>query len=221
MKKVHIILYMILVLIAIKLISATCINEYFIQNYHNGRYNVSSVKTLLVMNIVQPYIAHYNYGNVLYKNNDFDGAISEYKKALVRFPPAERECSIRINLALAMLQKIDKNQKSEIQKILKEAKQVLCEKGCAHEYDDQGHSRTAEQLKKDIDKMEEQLENESGESDENKKNNDEEQEENKSNEKDIEEQLKEIRKQTRVERQEETEDAKTYGNYNFYSGKKW
>lgn len=156
------VIYTLLLLILIKLIIRFCINESFISEYNNGQYDEGKIQKLLILNIEEPYIAHYNYGNLLYKNADFYGAISEYNKALALFPAKEKECSIRINLALAMLKNINEEEVSEDNtkntlEILKNAREVLCENGCANRNDDNGHSAEAEKLKKDIDKKIQEL----------------------------------------------------------------
>lgn len=220
------IIYIILLVILIKLMVTFIINEIFIAKYQDGRYNEADAKKLLIMNISQPYIAHYNYGNVLYKNGEYDRAINEYEKALKAFPPEKKECSIRINLALAMLAKIDGNQeKEEIVKQLQEARQTLCEDGCANKNDDKGHSKKAETLKKDIDNAIKNLQNNNGKPDNNNQNNEEEEnnEETNSNQnKSIEEQLREIEKEGRQTRNSEMEYTRQLMEYEYsYDKKNW
>ena len=105
MKRVLIIIYIILLVIVIKLVATFISNEIFISKYNNGRYNSDDVKSLFFLNVSEPYIAHYNYGNILYQNDDFDGAIDAYTKALEFSPPEDKEESIRINLELAKRKK--------------------------------------------------------------------------------------------------------------------
>lgn len=213
MKKVLKIIYIILLIILVKLLFTFIINEIFISKYNDGEYKEKDVKKLFILNITQPYIAHYNYGNVLYKNGDYDGAISEYEKALKAFPPEKKECSIRINLALAILSKIDVNEgKEEAIKKLNKARDVLCEDGCAHKNDDNGHSKKAEKLKKDIDNAIKQLQNNDGDPDPDKDGDDEEENSNDKNKNDknktIEEKLKEIEKESREKRNSDLENTR-------------
>lgn len=228
MKKILSVVYIILVIVLFKFIITFSINESFISNYNKEIYDTYKVKTILVLNIFQPYIAHYNYGNILYKNNDFDEAIEEYKKALNFFPPKYKECDIRINLALAMLKKIDVNNANEDNKnktleILENAKDILCEDGCANREDDNGHSPEAEKLKADIEKMEKELQNKQEEQKQDEKDEKEDKEE-KSNEKlnESKKKLEEIQQQGMQERQDNMDVIlQMMEPYEYYSGKRW
>lgn len=220
MKKILKIIYAILIVILLKLVMTFSINESFIVSYNNGKYETLKAQSMLLLNISEPYVAHYNYGNVLYQKNDFQGAIDEYQRALELFPPKYKECDIRINLALAMLQEIDEvnDDKDKILDILHEAKEVLIEDGCAHENDDNGHSEDAEKLKADIEKMEEQLKDSTTESEEEKE---EEEETEEVDEK--QKQLEEIQNQATQERQQEMTDYNISSDTSYYRyrGKKW
>lgn len=240
MKRIHIIIYSLIILIWLKIIVTFFINESFISDYNAEKYDMSKAKTLTSINFLESYAARYNYGNTLYKNNNFDGAIEEYKKALSLFPPKKKECAIRINLSLAMLKKMnledesDKN-KTENLNILKEAREVLCENGCANRNDDNGHSEEAEKLKKDIDKMINELQNkkdeksdknEEQEKEEQEKTEEQKQEEQKKKEKEKisnakQEKLKEIQSESLKVRQEELEQYKYSVDYDYYGGKNW
>jgi tetratricopeptide (TPR) repeat protein len=127
------------------------------------------------MNFPDSYLPYYNLGNVAYQNGDYDEAIANYKKALeIGAPHEDKECNIRVNLALSMLMKIDwanmTTQKDVERAIrqLKAARNVLTEEGCANPDDPNGHNEDAEKLKKDIDDMLDQLQqqNDSGDSNE-------------------------------------------------------
>ncbi|MCL2383900.1 MAG: tetratricopeptide repeat protein [Oscillospiraceae bacterium] len=90
--------YIILVLILINLLVTFVINENFISRYNDGNYDSRDVSGLFVFNVFEPYVAYYNYGNILYHNGDFHGAIEAYERALELSPPADRERDILINL---------------------------------------------------------------------------------------------------------------------------
>lgn len=238
-KKIFTFLEVLLLLILIKLVATFIINEIFIQNYEKGKYNINSIKILSVMNFPEGYIYHYNKGNILYKNEKYTEAIEEYYKALERNPPEKKECQIRINLALARLQALRDNEDSEEDKnknidILKSARNILCEKGCAGEKENNGHSEEAEKLKADIDrKLKELEENQNDDDDDNdeKKDDEKEKEENKEKEskdkktKQAEEKLKQIQEQSLEERQKELEASDRLWNgdssHIFYEGKRW
>lgn len=110
------------------------------------------------------YIFLYNRGNREYERMNYTGAIEEYQNALNAFPPHKKECSIRINLALAMIYNLGpefaepENVEHSIE-VLLAAKDVLLEDECATLEGD-GHSETAEQLKREIDELLQQLQQE-------------------------------------------------------------
>lgn len=107
------------------------------------------------------YIFLYNKGNKLYERYDYVGAIEQYQKALAANPPHFKECSVRVNLALAMIYNMGEdfaepeNVESSIETLLA-ARDILLEDDCATEAGD-GHSEPAQQLKEEIDKLLEQL----------------------------------------------------------------
>lgn len=144
------------------------INEHFLSEYQKGRYATASESGLLRGNsLMEGYVPKYNLGNAAYNQEKYDNAIAYYRSALTHHAPRGKDCSIRINLALAMLHKIDfdhisteKDIEEAIAQLLT-ARQVLTENGCAGEKDDSGHSKEAEQLKKDIDREIEKLRQES------------------------------------------------------------
>ncbi len=171
-KKVLIIAYVIIVLVTIKLIYNTSINSIVTQKYEEGEYLANVAKTLTAFNISQSYIANYNYANILYQEAKYEEAIKEYKKALRGIIPKEKECSIRINYALAICNTVKLNEEdiesiqSAIEKY-EEAVKILIKKGCANEYDNEGHSKQAQTLKNDIQKEIDRLKNLKKPSDEN------------------------------------------------------
>lgn len=183
-KKILIGTYIVMLLICGKLAFNYIYNAIVTYRYHQYDYTVN-VQPLLILNWSEPYIAHYNQGNIYYKNDNFEDAITSYERALELHPPEEKECAIRINLALAMLGTIDEDYSAPEHvdtslEILRGARDVLLEEGCATENGD-GHSETAEQLKEEIEAMMEQLEQqseteqeESGETGEEKKQEEEE-----------------------------------------------
>ncbi len=151
-------------------------NSGFLIAYNKGNYSSTIPNALQKVNIPEGYLPYYNAGNVDYMHGDYDSAIGNYKQALECAPPEKKECSIRINLALAMCHKIDfenldteKSVASAVRQ-LKAARKVLVEDGCAcpEVGKADGHSPEAEKLKKDIDDMLQQLdsENQYGDEDE-------------------------------------------------------
>lgn len=155
-KKCIICIYIVLLVIFVKLMFNFIYNEVMIAKYNKGSYS-SDVSALMVFNWFQPYIVYYNNGNISYQEDNFDMAIEEYAKALAMNPPKYKECSIRINMALAMIGRMGEdfdapeNVDNSIAQ-LTAAKDVLLTDNFATEEDD-GHSKTAEELKEEIEEM--------------------------------------------------------------------
>ena len=153
----------ILLFIALFLGIRYLINLGFVIKYNNGIYSAKTEEFLSKVNIPEGYVPLYNAGNAYYMTEDYDSAISSYKDALDAHPTEKKECDIRVNLALAMLKKVDfdnldtEKQKQNAIRQLQSARNVLVEKGCADPYGTNGHDPEAEQLKQDIDKMLEKL----------------------------------------------------------------
>ena len=153
-KRIIIGVYIVLCLVASKLTFSYIYNELLISDYEDGDYS-GNTDVLQICNIPESYIAYYNQGNLNYMNGLYKEAVEEYDKALECSLSEEDECSVRINKALAMIKMLpkeydnDDNRENSI-KTLESARNVLTEKSCATDSGD-GHSETAEELKKQID----------------------------------------------------------------------
>lgn len=168
--------------------------------YNQGIYSVDA-KPLQMFNWTEKYIAYYNQGNIYYQEGKYVEAVDAYDTALKMKPPKGKECAIRVNEALAMLATIgdlyqDPAFTDTVLQILYEARNVLLEDDCATE-DGDGHSKEAEQLKKEIDDMikevekkkeENQQQNSNEQSDDNNSGKDEEETTETSSEEDAKEQ---------------------------------
>ncbi len=149
-------------------------NEKMIGNYNQGNYKINSLD---VLGFLQPYVGPYNRGNIHYQLGDYDQAISEYQEALQKYPPHSRECKIRINLALAMVNKLDfssitEENIEEVKDTLNQAIDVLVEKDCANRDGQSGHDAEAQQLEVELQRILDALEqpqNNGGGKDEDKK----------------------------------------------------
>lgn len=145
-----------MLLIASKLAFTYIYNEIVIGKYNEGEFD-GSLKPVFICNWIQPYIAHYNAGNIYYQNGEFDKAIEEYKLAMKREPKRNHKCDIRINMALAMINALPEDYASEENventiAVLKEARALLIQDGCAKDKED-GHSEPASKLREEIDNM--------------------------------------------------------------------
>ena len=214
-------IYLVLFFICAKQLFTYMYNENLISKYNKQVYHTSTAP-LFVLNFFEPYIAHYNAGNIYYQNGEYSNAIKEYEKALEKKTPKFKECSIRINLALSMIGLIGEDYDTP-EKIdatidqLKEARSVLTENRSANE-DGDGHSDTAEKLKEEIDELIEELENKktgssSSQDDEDKKKEEEKKQEQKTDdtkEANIKEQLQQQQSDSYLEREAEIQSAEEW-----------
>ncbi len=234
-KAIFITLYSMLVLGCLVLIFNYGYNMLVNYCYSQGNYSLDT-KPLQMFNITEQYIAYYNQGNIYYQEEKYIEAIDSYDKALAKKPPKGKECAIRVNKALAMLATIgdlyqDPAYVDIVLPILYEAKNVLLEDGCATEQSD-GHSKEAEQLKKEIEAMIKELEkqqegNEQKESEQqtgedDKKQNEETSTENTSEEdvkeQELKEKIKEKQSKANQERKQQIDNHNdTEKGYNFDS----
>lgn len=236
-KVVFIIIYSMLVLACAVLVFNYGYNAFVMYCYNNQNYSVSTMP-LQMFNWTEGYVAYYNEGNMYYQQGEYVNAVESYSKALEENPPEEKECSIRINMALAMVASLeglytDPMYAQSCLDTLKGARDVLLEKDCATENGD-GHSATAEKLKEEIEAMIKELEQmepaKGEETEEEEVKIEEEQvsteqakEEKDAFEEDVKKALQEKQNKAQQERQQGLEDAEVFdGEYNFdLDGKIW
>ena len=124
-----------------------------------------------------------------------------------------------------MLNTIEKYDSKENKlKILNEAKDIICEDGCANKEDDNGHSREAEKLKKDIEREIDRLQDKFDEDDESNDDNEDEKDDEKQGSKEPEkklEELEEIQKEAMKGRDNELREANMFTDFVPYMGKTW
>ena len=207
-KRIYIIF--ILLLLLIKLVFSYMINEIYIYNYNNKKYNISLTKLLLFLNISEPYIAHYNYANGLYMLGDYNNAVSEYDKAL-NTVSRKRMCYVIANKSLAMLKLIDKNDEN-IKEELTEIQNVLKENNCARPSGD-GKDEKSQEIYDEIEAQKE------GDGEEEKPSEPDDKKDKKEEQIDVEKIKEEIEKQ-RIKAQRERNAATDY-DYDYYNGKVW
>ena len=133
-------------------------NKKLIANYGEGVYQQNELGFL---GFTQPYINHFNRGNVYYQLGDYEKAKQEYQLALNLLPADPYDCKIRVNYALAYVTPIDVDKITEdnyedVIEICETAKGILTEKGCATPEND-GHYYAAQKLYNEINQFEEQI----------------------------------------------------------------
>lgn len=217
-----------MLLVCVELVFNCVYNGIIVYCYKNANYTMI-VEPLMVFNWNEPYIAYYNKGNICYQKENYLDAIEAYNMALKKNPPEEKECAIRINIALTMLATIKDSYQNptyvdECLTVLYEAREVLLENGCATA-EGEGHSKKAEQLREEIEAMINELEQKQSESEDQKESDsteeteasteevteeetteeettEEKQQEEDSSEEDIEKKMKERQSKANKERQE-------------------
>ncbi len=225
-RKILIVIYIFLILMTLKLLYNTINNNILITKYEEGKYLVSKAKALTYFNFPQSYVSNYNYGNILYQNGEYEGAIKEYQKALSYIVPKYKKCNIRINYALALCKtvKLDESKQESIKNAIdtyESAINVLTEEGCANKNDNNGHNQNAQQLKKDIQKEINRLKKLQNNQTDGK--DPDEKDDNKTNDKieDIETKIRDIKEEATKE-QRNVEEQFRYYNYDYDSnGKNW
>lgn len=157
-KRVIVGIWVLLVIFMGVLLLAYFSNRNMIKSYKKEKYEFNQLGFL---GFTEPYVNPYNRGNIFYSLGDYDRAIAEYDLALSYNPPEPADCMIRVNYALALLAPIDPDKITEdnlddVLEILDEARDILCENGCANDKGT-GHYDPAQTLKDEIDEFEEEL----------------------------------------------------------------
>ncbi len=217
----------ILIVMAFTLFFKMYVNHRFVDAYDTDEYLVENEEKLLFINTPESYLPYYNMGNVAFEKKDFNSAIGYFTKALSLFPIGQKECDVRINLALSMCYSIDFQHLESQDKvdtallILYKARDVLLENGWANEEPELARDAEAQKLKEDIDEMIKQLEDPQGGDDNQNDSNEENQNEDQGDqdqpsqpserEKKQQDQLDENKKNAMEERKREQNAIENYG----------
>ena len=148
------------------------LNAYYVNEARNGKYHPEIAELLIKLGLPDEYIVWYNLGNYYFDDEEYGDAKDAYLKAIDCGIPYGKECPVKVNLALAMMSEITEDEwdmfylscylgqanatSRKVEKILKEAREVLIADGCAHEDDEDGHDEAAQKLKDEIDELLEQ-----------------------------------------------------------------
>jgi tetratricopeptide (TPR) repeat protein len=144
-----------ILLISLKLLSPTISNSQLKSSYNSGNYDTALFwsNTLKFINILEPYIAPFNQGNILFKQQQYPSAEIEYILSLSLHPPRSKICLIRVNLSLSIEAQADilLKDKEYDQAILAydRAKMAIYQDNCANTLGT-GESEAAERSKERI-----------------------------------------------------------------------
>ncbi len=157
------------IMAAVITICAVFLGIFLLADYSNNRLiekfeaGIYEHNPLGFLGFTEPYVNYYNRGNIYYALGQYDLACQEYEKALQgRRLEEYSDCRLRVNYALAIVKQIDPNNITEdnideVLAMLDEARDLLCEDGCASRTDNSGHYPDAQTLKNEIDAFEASL----------------------------------------------------------------
>lgn len=91
-----------LVYVAVRLIGLSVVNQTAIDLYDAGAYDASADRStsLLDQTLIEPYLPWFNRGDAKAAQEQYTDAIDDFERAL-ELAPAERQCDVRVNLALS------------------------------------------------------------------------------------------------------------------------
>ena len=159
MKRIMAAIWTVTAMLLAIIILADYSNNRMIEKYNNGTYEQNPLGFL---GFFEPQINYYNRGNIYYQLGQYDLARAEYDRALECNLHDRQDCRARVNYALSLVEEIDPayitdENLDEVLAILDEARDILCENGCASRTDNSGHYPDAQRLKNEIDAFEEFL----------------------------------------------------------------
>ena len=156
-------------LCALFFILGWCLNTYYVSEARKGIYHVEIEEFFLGIPFPDEYVIWYNIGNYYFDKGDYRKAEDAYLQAIDCGIPYEKECPVKVNLALSMIYQISEEDWDEfydctgyenisagarrVEKVLKDAREILIADGCAHKDDEDGHDKQAQTLKDEIDEL--------------------------------------------------------------------
>lgn len=156
-------LAVLLFLLLVKAIFGYLVNKSFVDHFKDGTYNKAFEDILVGSTLFERYVPIYNRANQYYQEGDYESAISYYAAALSYNIPEGKECDIRVNYALALINLLDPETYADEAnaanswQIILTAEAVLVEDECAKFRPDTGHDETAQKLLDEIEKLKENL----------------------------------------------------------------
>ena len=159
MKRLMIGIWTVLLILFGMVIVSELTNNKLIENFKQGIYEHNAFGFL---GFFEPYVNHYNRGCIYYAIGDYPDAQKEFERAMESDIADPDECRLRVNLALSLVKQLDLSDVNEdnlqdILDVLDQARDILCEDGCANRDDNNGHWPDAQTLKNEIDELYNQL----------------------------------------------------------------
>jgi tetratricopeptide (TPR) repeat protein len=92
----------VLLYLAVRLIGLSVVNQTAIDLYDSGLYEASEDRStsLLDQRVIEPYLPWFNRGDAKAAQEEYTDAIDDFERAL-ELAPADRQCDVRVNLALS------------------------------------------------------------------------------------------------------------------------
>lgn len=147
MKKKLLVVFVLFFLLGLHLAFRYLLNEKFISDYDNGKYDGNVLDVLKIINYPESYIVYFNKGDSYYKKQEYKNAQDEFEKALKR-APEDKVCIVTNNLSLSMLQQVDFKQKGWDEKLIA-VEDVLLKDECAT-IDNDGKNKDSQELYNEI-----------------------------------------------------------------------
>jgi tetratricopeptide (TPR) repeat protein len=151
-KKYILIGIIVLSIILVKLIVKVTLNNSFIKQYEKGLYTSSGLDINSIVNIYEPYIVKYNYGNYFYKNGEYEKAYEKYVSALKHRIPDDRICKVKINTSLSLVMQLESKKTRDEQNALLDKAASYLDDDC-NDKAPQEDQKTAEELRQIIEKL--------------------------------------------------------------------
>lgn len=151
-KKFIIIGIIVLSIILVKLIIKVSLNNRFINNYEKGIYSSTGLDVNMIINLYEPYIVKYNYGNYHYKNKEYEKAYQKYVDALEHKIPDNRLCKVKINTSLSLVMQLESKKTRDEQNELLDRAASYLDDDCNDKAPKQDQ-KTAEELRRIIEEL--------------------------------------------------------------------
>ena len=120
LKGIFVLSIVICAVVLIKIIFKISTNKFFINNYQKKDQEYR-LKVNTFLNIYEPYVVYYNYGNYLYQKEEYDKAYEKYLQALKYNMSSDNFCRLNMNIAATLYKVSEGMNKTNKVKLLKEA----------------------------------------------------------------------------------------------------